>query len=185
MAGTEYGVMSQEDLAKLEGAMLETYQRELGLQLNDRQRLKAVYGSHFFDADRKGQLESVCAAVAQLLEVEMAAVNMITETSQVQVACSVGPNDKAGPVVDSYCQHVVGLQRDLSVEDSLRHALVCESRATTESGIRSYLGVPLISQSGHVIGSLCCWTHHPRKWKPAEVGILASFAAVVMRFEAA
>ena len=71
------GQLSQEELSRLETAMLETYKRELGLNLTDADRLKAVYGSHFFDADRKDKLEAVCAAVSQLLETEMAAVNMI------------------------------------------------------------------------------------------------------------
>lgn len=163
--------------------MLETYRRELGLRLKDASRLKAVYGSHFFDTDRKGKLEAVCGAAAQLLEAEMAAVNMITETGQVQVAASSGVAATMVPVEDSYCQHVVGLERYLSVEDSLEHALVCESRSTLDNGIRSYLGVPLISSSGHIIGSLCCWATYPRKWKPAEVTMLAGFAAVIMRFE--
>lgn len=174
--------VSQEDLAKLEGAMLETYKRELGLNLNSPARLEAVYGSHFFDADRQGKLESVCKAAALILECETAAVNMITATGQIQVASSDHEVQEV-PVEDGYCQHVVGLERDLTIEDGLRHALVCESRATTERGARSYLGVPLISDKGHIIGSLCCWSRYPRTWKPAEVMVLAGFAAVVMRFE--
>lgn len=175
----------QEELAKLERAMLETYERELGLQLNQPERLKAVYGSHFFDADRKERLDSICKAVASLLETNVAAVNMITDQQQVQVACSTTDPVLSKPVEDSYCQHVVGTERYMSIEDSLRHALVCESKSTIEGGIRSYLGVPLISTSGHVIGSLCVWSYYPRTWSPSDVVMLASFAAVVMRFEAA
>jgi GAF domain-containing protein len=179
----QFQALTDVELAQLEGAMLEAYRRELGLKLNDRSRLKAVYGAHFFDADRREKLNAICSAVVQLLEVDMAAINMITATTQVQVAASSGVVYKVEPVADSYCQHSVGLERTLSVEDSLRHALVCESRSTTDLGIRSYLGVPLISASGHIIGSLCCWCYEQRKWTPAEVGILASFAAVIMRFE--
>jgi GAF domain-containing protein len=175
--------LSDTDLAQLEGAMLETYRRELGLKLNDRSRLKAVYGSHFFDADRQARLTVVCQAVAQLLATERSAVVMVAEDKATVVA-SVGlPAASSVPIEDTYCQHVVGSERELSIADSLTHALVCESHATLDGGVRSYLGVPLISQSGHIIGSLCVWTFAERHWSPTDVSMLASFAAVLMRFE--
>lgn len=182
-------ITTATELARLEKAMLDTYRRELGLALNDVDRLQAVYGSVFFEADQVLKLESICATAAQMLEVQNAAVNLISNNQQFSVATFgerwAKPLDLPLNVeLDySYCQHVVGTERDLSIEDTLRHALVCESRATTEGGIRSYLGVPIINRQGHILGSLCVWSYEPHKWSATDVALLTGLSAVLTRFE--
>lgn len=192
VSGTVVSDTTPEQLARLEGAMLEAYQRELGLRLNDRSRLEAVYGSHFFAADRLLKLNSICASAAQLLDAENAAVNIITADRQIAIAtygdralkrASAHDAPPEVPLDSSFCQHVVGTERDLVIGDTLRHALVCQSLATTSGGIRSYLGVPIITQSGHILGSLCVWSTRPRNWRTTDASILASLSAVLMRFE--
>lgn len=184
-------ITTATELARLEKAMLDTYRRELGLALNDADRLQAVYGSSFFEADQVLKLESICATAAQMLEVQNAAVNLISNNQQYSVAThgerwskSLDLHLPLNVELDySYCQHVVGTERDLSIEDTLRHALVCESKATTEGGIRSYLGVPIINRQGHILGSLCVWSFQPHKWSATDVALLTSLSAVLTRFE--
>lgn len=170
-------------LAKLEGVMLETYQRELGLILNDPERLKEIYGSVFLESDLSLKLNSICATACQLLGTPSAEVNLVTDREQITIA-SFGAGGLRRVQLDrSYCQHVVGGDRTLSIQDTLLHKLVCRSSVTTEMGIRAYLGVPLISRKGHVFGSLCTWAYEERLWTETEVSMMTSLAFVVMRFQ--
>lgn len=170
------------DLAHLSGVMKEVYQRELESNLTDPERLRAVYGSHFFNADRRRQYESVCAAAAQLLEADRGSVVMVVEDEAVVVASTRAGAATAHPVAQSYCQHLVAIKAPLCIDDSTQHALVCHTDASRVGGVRSYLGVPLVRQ-GQIVGSLCVWCYREREWTPAEVMVLTSFAMVLMRFE--
>lgn len=164
--------------------MFATYQRELETAVADPDRLRAVYGSAFFDADRQQQIQSVCAAAAQLLEADRGSVVMIVEDEAVVVASTRAGEAVAHPVKQSYCQNLVRTGEPLSIEDSTTHALVCTTEASMVGGVRSYLGVPLVRKS-QIIGALCVWCYRERTWKPAEVSVLTSFASALMQFEAA
>jgi GAF domain-containing protein len=171
------------ELAKLSGEMFDTYQRELTTAINDPERLRAVYGSTFFDADRQQQIESVCAAAAQLLEADRGSVVMIVEDEAIVIASTRAGEAVAHPVKQSYCQNLVKTGEPLCISDSTTHALVCMTEASMVGGVRSYLGVPLV-RHGQIIGALCVWCYRDRSWNSAEVSVLTSFAAALMRFEA-
>jgi signal transduction protein with GAF and PtsI domain len=174
---------TDEQLEHLEGVMLKTYQRELGLKLADPVRLQELYGSAFWDADKVLKLNSICATACQLLDTPSSEINLITDTEQVCVASYGALGLRRVELERSYCQHVVAAERPLSIGEATKHALVCRSSVTMESGIRAYLGVPLITARGYILGSLCTWTYEPRMWTDTEVSMLASLASVVMRFE--
>lgn len=172
------------ELSSMERAMLDTYLRELETKVHSPERLKALYGSHFYEATIRDKLNSICATAAQMLDAPFASVNMIEADAQVRIATFGGRGPERVEFDRSYCQHVVGLERDLSVDDALTHALVCDLLSTTtEGGIRSYLGVPLITSNGHVLGALCVWDVTQRQWNEAHVSMLTSLAVVIMRFE--
>jgi GAF domain-containing protein len=170
------------DLAKLSGEMFDTYQRELSNAISDPERLREVYGSAFLDADRQRQIESVCAAAAQLLEADRGSVVMIVEDQAIVVASTRAGEAAAHPVRQSYCQNMVRTGEPLCISDSTHHSLVCTTEASMVGGVRSYLGVPLV-RNGHVIGALCIWCYRERVWTAVEVSVLTSFASALMQFD--
>jgi GAF domain-containing protein len=170
------------DLAKLSGEMFDTYQRELSNAISDPERLRAVYGSAFFDADRQQQIESVCAAAAQLLEADRGSVVMIVEDQAIVVASTRAGEVAAHPVKQSYCQNMVRTGEPLCISDSAHHSLVCTTEASMVGGVRSYLGVPLVRRD-QVIGALCVWCYRERVWTLVEVSVLTSFASALMQFD--
>lgn len=174
---------TDKQLAGLEGAMLATYERELGFVLTDPARLADLYGSQFFDADVALKLNSICATACQLLETPSSEVNLVTKDQQITVASFGHRGLHRVELSSSLCQHVVGSAGPLVVGNALSHNLVCRSNVTVDGGVRAYLGVPLISARGYVLGSLCTWMFSERVWTPTEVSMLASLASVVMRFE--
>lgn len=168
-------------VTRMERAMLDTYFRELASELEDPKRLRAVYGSDFYDAEVQLKLNSICATAAQLLNAPHASVNLIERDTQRTVATYGSRSLSSVEASKSVCQHTVGTRREINIDDFAQHPLVCEL-TTVHDGIRSYLGVPLMTQDSLVLGALCVWDTTPRTWNTTHVSALASLASVVMRF---
>jgi two-component sensor histidine kinase len=56
---------------------------------------------------------------------------------------------------------------------------VCNNLAIPDLNVRAYLGIPLLDQDGHVLGSLCAIDAKPHQWTAHEQEILADFARLV------
>jgi signal transduction histidine kinase len=68
----------------------------------------------------------------------------------------------------------------LVIRDARRDPLVQSNPAVSGFGVIAYLGVPLTTPEGHVLGSLCAIDTKPREWPEGAVEILGSLAAMVM-----
>lgn len=178
------------DLAKLEGAMLSTYKRELGMNLVDPKRLQEVYGLSFWNAEHQVKLAGVCQTAVMIMEVSASEVVLLTGDQRVHIAghgpgieVFGGTSAMTIDANDSWCQHVVGVKGPLVVNDSRAHTLVCDTVLSVDGRLRAYLGVPLITRNQQVVGSLCVWDFEPKDWTEQHVAMLTSLAAVIMRFE--
>ncbi len=80
----------------------------------------------------------------------------------------------------SFCKHVVATGQTLAIEDAREHPLTRDNRAVIEYGLIAYLGVPLVTDAGHVLGALCVLDTVPRNWSQAEIEILTDLATSVM-----
>ncbi len=84
------------------------------------------------------------------------------------------------PLDYSYCQHAVASGEPLVINDTQNHPLVFDSPATTEEGLLSYAGIPLITSDGVAIGTFCVADRKQRVWTADELAILTDLAASVM-----
>jgi GAF domain-containing protein len=120
---------------------------------------------------------------AQLTGAPMSAINLIFSDFQLTVA-GYGSDEIKTDLDASYCKHVVEQKAALGFESTLDEPLVCQNLATTVHGIRSYLGVPLITHDDYVIGALCVADYVPRTWGENDIALLRELAADLMRAEA-
>lgn len=81
------------------------------------------------------------------------------------------------PVEWSFCQHVVSSEAPFAVENAETNELVNSSPLISNDGIRCYLGVPIRSKSGAVLGSLCVIGTETREFKDDEVKQLETFSS--------
>ena len=81
---------------------------------------------------------------------------------------------------ETICRHVVSSGNRLVVPDTRIHPLACSEPAILELGLGAYLGVPLTTAEGEVIGVLCTVDRHAREWSPAQIEIAEGLAAAVM-----
>ena len=75
-------------------------------------------------------------------------------------------------VIDSPDPVVIGDARELPRFRDLSLVL--------ELGVVAYLGIPLVTNDGHALGSFCAVDTQPRVWSPEEVETLRDLAASVM-----
>ncbi len=76
------------------------------------------------------------------------------------------------PLSHSFCRFVVASKAPLEVVDARSDPRFCGSPALVGMGFCSYLGVPIRSQSGEVLGSLCVLDRHPRQWDRSDLQTL-------------
>lgn len=122
---------------------------------------------------------AIAQLAADLTGSELAAVNIITSTGQITVA-GINITEKEVSFEYSYCKNVVGMQAPLQIEDSRTFPLVMDSPATVDNGIRSYLGIPLTTHDGYVVGALCVANYQPKLWKPEDLVALTRLAGRLM-----
>jgi two-component system, cell cycle sensor histidine kinase and response regulator CckA len=78
------------------------------------------------------------------------------------------------------CRHVVASGEPLVVPDTQAHPLACDEPAIKELDLGAYLGVPLTTAGGEVVGVLCSVDRHAREWSPAQIEIAEGLATAVM-----
>ena len=146
-------------------------------------RLAALDRTGLLDAPPAERLDDLTRAAAADLDTPMAFMSLL-DARRAFFASSFGaPDDLAAArqnsVEASYCQYVVALDDVLVVNDSQADELVQDHPATTDGGVRAYLGVPL-RVDGHCIGSFCVVDVRSRSWSDDDVDRLATLARAAL-----
>lgn len=76
------------------------------------------------------------------------------------------------PRTESFCTHVVDSHQILSIGDTLSHPAFASSILTHQYGIRSYLGVPLLTSGGFCVGTLAVMDLSPHQFTTKEIEFL-------------
>ena len=134
------------------------------------------------DTQHESEFDRAARVATRALGAPVAQFNVVTAAEQVS-ASSVGPagwrGRRAVSLEASYCQHVVRTGEPLVIDDARTHPLVRDNRATTESGVVAYAGVPVVLPDGAVAGSLCVVDFVPRAWTAEDRALLEDLAASV------
>ena len=147
------------------------------------ERLDAVNVTRLIGNPPRPALDDLAEQASRRLRTPMAFVNVLDEHHQFSVgAAGLGdedPDARTVPVEDSYCKHVVAFDDVFVVDNALADDLVDDHPATTNHGVRAYLGVP-IRKNGHCIGSFCVVDTKPRRWTDQKLAALEKLAVSVM-----
>jgi GAF domain-containing protein len=126
------------------------------------------------------EMEALAERVRRRLGVPVALVSLVQTDRQVFPGSAGLPEPwasrRSAPLSHSFCQHVVTSARPLVICDALDHPLLRDNPAIDELGIRAYAGMPLTTQDGLVLGSLCAIDTAPRPWTAPELDVLADLA---------
>lgn len=152
-------------------------------QLANPARLDALQSSRLLDTPPEQDFDRITRLVCGLLEVDVSLVSLVDSSRQFFKSISA-PNGQLAdcrgtPLTHSFCQHVVTSEDVLDVPDARLHEDLKDNPAIRDLSVVAYLGMPLRTPDGHVIGSLCAIQSSPRVWTAAEREALRDFAGIV------
>jgi GAF domain-containing protein len=76
----------------------------------------------------------------------------------------------------SYCTHTVSGEGPLVVENALEEPFFRGNKAVTRFGMASYVGVPLRTTTGMIVGTLCALSATPHAVAPETVALMEVLA---------
>jgi len=149
----------------------------------DQDRLSALYQTDLMDSGPEERFDRLTRLVATTLSVPVALVSLVDARRQFFKSTFGLPEpwktERETPLTHSFCQHVVSRAAPLVIQDATLDPLVCDNLAIPELSVRAYLGVPLVNDDGHVLGSLCAIDSVPRQWTARDQEILEDLAKLV------
>ncbi|MEX5719781.1 SpoIIE family protein phosphatase [Geodermatophilus maliterrae] len=119
---------------------------------------------------------------ARLLGAGHAKVTLFTDEDTVVGGHGLPPGVVGGPALltGALSARVVQEGRPLVVPDARADARVADLPAVTSGAVASYLGSPLVSASGRVIGVLAVYDGAPHAWRDDDAALLEHLAASVV-----
>ncbi|MEO1377887.1 MAG: ATP-binding protein [Cyanobacteria bacterium J06635_10] len=119
-------------------------------------------------------LQEISIAVSKLVTIDWSIVTLCDNGFDKILASSVELDDydKTYSLHGTVTGTVVETGKSLTVDDTK----TCTEYGQVPEGYRSYLGVPLRTSQGKVIGTICSFHQQPRKYNSEEVGIVELFA---------
>jgi GAF domain-containing protein len=148
-------------------------------------RLSALHRLRLLDTPPDAAFDRLSRIACRVLHAPVSLVSLVDHDRQFFKSCIGLPEPLAStrqtPLSHSFCQHVVATGRPLIVEDARSNPLVRLNPAIQEMGIVSYAGIPLVTSTGHTVGSFCVIDSRPRTWSFEDIETLQELAACVMQ----
>jgi PAS domain S-box-containing protein len=79
-------------------------------------------------------------------------------------------------VFHSFCEKVLASGQPLLIPDIHEHPLGQEHLELTEFGVIAYMGIPLRTHEGRLVGAMCVIDSQPRAWTSGDIRILNDLA---------
>ncbi len=151
--------------------------------IKDPDRLARLQQTGLLDSPPEHTFDRLTRLAATILHAPIALVVLIDAERQF-FKSTYGPEPwssrRETSLLYSFCQHQVASGQPLVITDAHTHPLVWNNPAVSEAGVVAYVGMPLVTSEGYVLGSFCVIDTQPRDWRQEEVATLRDLAASVM-----
>ena len=148
-----------------------------------RNRLEALAETGLLDSETEERFDRLTRMVARTLGVPISLFSLVDNRRQFfKSAFGLGEpwaSRRETPLSHAFCRHVVAHDAPFRVDNAFVHPVVAQNPAMLELGIVAYLGVPVRTPKGHVLGALCAIDVTPRAWSEEALATLEDFAALV------
>lgn len=130
---------------------------------NDDERLEELYKYMVLDTVNERVFDDITELVSEICDVKIALVSLVDKDRQ-WFKSSYGLDAKETPRDISYCGHAIMGDDLFIVEDATEDDRFCDNPLLLNAPhVRFYAGAPLITPSGHRIGTLCAIDDSPKK----------------------
>lgn len=149
--------------------------------IEDRQdeRLLAVRDAADATHERDQGLQLLTQLAADLLDVDFGFLSLVGDEHEVLLAVvhpAAGVVPGSLPVDATLCRHLVASGRPLVVPDIGADPVLSLLTEVRAMGLRSYVGMPVRTPDGLLLGGFCVGHREPREWTPHELTVLRRLA---------
>lgn len=167
----------------LEQPSLEHVAPHVMTKLSSPARLEILRNTGLMDSPPEVEFDRITRMIKQLLHVDVALVSLVdTERQFFKSQCGLPSpvaEERETPLSHSFCQYVVASEEALAVTDARTNSVLKTNGAVSDLNVIGYLGVPIRSPEGMVLGSLCAIDMKPRVWTQDEKDALEDFARLI------
>jgi diguanylate cyclase (GGDEF)-like protein/PAS domain S-box-containing protein len=129
---------------------------------SEESRLRTLEEFGLFDTPPEEDFDCIAALAARVLCCPVALISLVGR-DRLYFKARHGTTLYETPRATALCTHVLTSDGPLVALDATKDARFASSPLVTDpAGIRFYAGAPLVSNSGHVIGTLCVVDYAPR-----------------------
>src|SRR5688572_28843799 len=136
----------------------------------------------FIEVHGHAAFDRLSGLAARLLGTGHAKVTLFTDQDTVVGGFGLPPGVIGGPALltGALSAMVVRTGSPLVVSCAAEDERVDGLEAVTSGQVQAYLGVPLVSASGHVVGVLAAYDSEPRQWSDDDAALLEQLGASVV-----
>ena len=147
---------------------------------NESDRLACLWDCQILDTFRETAFDDITSLAASLCETPVALVSLVDERRQ-WFKSAVGTDLPETGRDESFCAHAIAGSDPFIIRDATADPRTSDnSLVTGPPGIRFYAGVPLITDDGFAIGTLCVIDTISRDLTPQQIDILRKLASQVV-----
>jgi signal transduction histidine kinase len=140
---------------------------------NAQRLLEILHALSYRTTDLRNYLKTIADGVSELLQIDWSIVTLCDANTEKILASSIDLQGRLeGSIHGSVTSYVVSSGQILAIEDIQTQPEFGRSSA----GYRAYLGVPMRTSQGEVIGTICSLHRQPRKFQASELKIVEMFA---------
>jgi signal transduction histidine kinase len=140
---------------------------------NAQRLLEILHSLSYRTTDLGDYLKTIADSVSELLQVDWSVVTLCNAETEKILASSLDLQGRLeGDIHGSVTSYVVSSGQILAIED----IQIQPEFGRSSAGYRAYLGVPLRTSQGEVIGTICSLHRQPRKFQASELKIVEMFA---------
>jgi len=139
---------------------------------NERARLAELHALHILDTPPEPGFESLVAIASELCDTPIALISLVDSERQ-WFKARVGLAAEQTPREISFCGHAILGHELFEISDALKDPRFATNPLVTDDpSIRFYAGVPLITEQGSALGTLCVIDRKPRRLSPRQRSVL-------------
>ncbi len=148
----------------------------------EKKRIETLYSYHLIGDEANKQFDSLVHLAASICNTPLALLNLIDATTQWTISYFGNFYDTSVPREGSLCNHTVAFPKPLVVNDlskDIRFKL--NKNVVGEDGVRFYAGIPLLTEEGYALGTLCVVDTVARKLDSSQLEALETITSQIMK----
>lgn len=157
---------------------------DVSSHVSDPARLAALRAVALLDTPTEEAFDRLTKLASRFATAPVALVSLVDSDRQFFKSCVGLPEPwlsiRQTPLSHSFCQYNRVAKQPLLIEDARVHPLFKENLAIRDLKVIAYLGIPLVTSDGYILGSFCVIDNKPRHWSDEDVEVVEKLAAAVM-----